>query len=191
MSRPDQCDQIKSPNVYKSCPTIISLEKWMILAPLQKLPNNVGKIIVATGFELLPRVQKSPNLITLVLMKAQIWMSQTLSDKFFHNVCFFKIGQSKTLFVYFRYLHNLVPKQQWFVQSGFEPRTTEWSCTDGSTRYSITAPPKLVSFKQLLSPCIIKVYVVLNDAIGFGSRLKVKAIVGFDGSAKDYLCCQQ
>ena len=33
----------------------------MILAPLQKLPNNVGnlgKIIVATGFKLLPKVQK-------------------------------------------------------------------------------------------------------------------------------------
>ena len=33
----------------------------MILAPLQKLPNNVGnlgKIIVAIGFELLPKVQK-------------------------------------------------------------------------------------------------------------------------------------
>ena len=40
---------------------MISLEKWIILAPLQKLPNNVGnlgKIIVATGFELLPKVQK-------------------------------------------------------------------------------------------------------------------------------------
>ena len=33
----------------------------MILTPLQKLPNNVGnlgKIIVATGFEWLPKVQK-------------------------------------------------------------------------------------------------------------------------------------
>ena len=33
----------------------------MILAPLQKLPTNVGnlgKIIVATNFELLPKVQK-------------------------------------------------------------------------------------------------------------------------------------
>ena len=33
----------------------------MILAPLQKLPNNVGdvgKIIVATGFERLPKVPK-------------------------------------------------------------------------------------------------------------------------------------
>ena len=33
----------------------------MILAPLQKLPNNgdnLGKIIVATGFEWLPKVRK-------------------------------------------------------------------------------------------------------------------------------------
>ena len=33
----------------------------MILTPLQKLPNNVGKlgkIIVATDFEWLPKVQK-------------------------------------------------------------------------------------------------------------------------------------
>ena len=40
---------------------MISLEKWLILAPLQKLPNNVGnlgRIIVATGFELLPKEQK-------------------------------------------------------------------------------------------------------------------------------------
>ena len=38
-----------------------SLEKWMILTPLQKMPNNVGdlgKIIVATSFEWLPKVQK-------------------------------------------------------------------------------------------------------------------------------------
>ena len=40
---------------------MISLEKLMILTPLQKLPNNVGnlgKIIVATGFEWFPKVQK-------------------------------------------------------------------------------------------------------------------------------------
>ena len=30
----------------------------MILTPLQKLPNNLGKIIVATGFDWLPKVQK-------------------------------------------------------------------------------------------------------------------------------------
>ena len=40
---------------------MISLEQRMILTPLQKLPSNVGdlgKIIVATGFEWLPKVQK-------------------------------------------------------------------------------------------------------------------------------------
>ena len=40
----------------------------MILTPLQKLYNNVddlGKIIVAPSFEWLPKVQKSPNLVTL------------------------------------------------------------------------------------------------------------------------------
>ena len=40
---------------------MISLEKWMMLTPVQKLPNNVGnlgKIIVATGFEWLSKVQK-------------------------------------------------------------------------------------------------------------------------------------
>ena len=39
---------------------MVSLEKRMILTPLQKLPYNVGdlgKIIVATGFEWLPKVQ--------------------------------------------------------------------------------------------------------------------------------------
>ena len=36
-----QCDQKKSPNVYKSCPKMISLEKWYILTPTQKLPKNV------------------------------------------------------------------------------------------------------------------------------------------------------
>ena len=39
---------------------MISLEKWKILTNLQKLPNNVGnlgKLIVATCFEKLPKVQ--------------------------------------------------------------------------------------------------------------------------------------
>ena len=56
----NQCDQKKSPNVYKSCPKMISLEKLKILTPLQKLPKNVGdlaKNIVAKGFEKLPKVQ--------------------------------------------------------------------------------------------------------------------------------------
>ena len=39
---------------------MISLEKWYILTPLQKLPKNVGdlgKWIVAKGFEKLPKVK--------------------------------------------------------------------------------------------------------------------------------------
>ena len=51
----------KSPNVYKSSQKIISLEKWKILKPLQKLPKNVGdlgELIVAKGFKKLPKVQK-------------------------------------------------------------------------------------------------------------------------------------
>ena len=50
----------KLPNVYKSCPKMISVEKLNILTPLQKLPKNVaysGKIIATAGFEMLPKVQ--------------------------------------------------------------------------------------------------------------------------------------
>ena len=55
-----QCDQKKSPNVYKRCPKMLSLEKLQISTPLQKLPKNVGdcgKLIVAKGFKKLPKVQ--------------------------------------------------------------------------------------------------------------------------------------
>ena len=55
-----QCDQKKSPNLYKSCPKTISVEKLQILTPLQKLPKNVGdlgKLIVAKGLKNLPKVQ--------------------------------------------------------------------------------------------------------------------------------------
>ena len=50
----------KSPNVCKSCPKIISLEKLKILTPLLKLPKNVGdlgKLFVAKGSEKLPKIQ--------------------------------------------------------------------------------------------------------------------------------------
>ena len=45
---------------------MISLEKFKILAPTQKLPKTVGdlgKLIVAKGIKKLPK--KSPNLVTL------------------------------------------------------------------------------------------------------------------------------
>ena len=43
-----------------SYPKMNSLEKWKILTPSQKLHKNVcklGKLIVAIGFEKLPKVQ--------------------------------------------------------------------------------------------------------------------------------------
>ena len=55
----EQCDQKKAPNIYQSCPKMISQEKWLILTPLQKLPMNVGdlgKLIVAKGVKKLPKV---------------------------------------------------------------------------------------------------------------------------------------
>ena len=58
---PVSVTRLKSPNVYKICPKMNTLEKWMILILFQKLPYNVvdlGKIIVATSFEWFPKVQK-------------------------------------------------------------------------------------------------------------------------------------
>ena len=57
----------KSPNVYKSGPKTISLEKWKFLKPLQKLNKNVsnlGKII-----ELLPQASwKKPTKKTFKIL---------------------------------------------------------------------------------------------------------------------------
>ena len=39
---------------------MISLQKWKILTPLQKLPKNVGdfgKLVVGKGFKKLPKLQ--------------------------------------------------------------------------------------------------------------------------------------
>ena len=46
----------KSPNVYKSYPKQISIEKLKISTPLQKL-GDLGKLITAKGFENLPKFQ--------------------------------------------------------------------------------------------------------------------------------------
>ena len=48
---------------------MISLEKWYILTPTQKLSKNVrdlGKLIVPKGLKSCPKSNKSPNLVTLV-----------------------------------------------------------------------------------------------------------------------------
>ena len=55
-----QCDQKKLPNIYKSCPEMISLEKLKILTPLQKFPKNMGdlgKLIIAKGIKNLTEFQ--------------------------------------------------------------------------------------------------------------------------------------
>ena len=55
-----QCDQKKVAKCLYKLPKMISLEKLKILTPLQKSPKNVrdlGKLIVATGFEKWPKVQ--------------------------------------------------------------------------------------------------------------------------------------
>ena len=57
---PSSVTSKKLPDVNKSCPKMISLVTLQILTPLQKLPKNVrdlGKLIVAKGFEKLPKVQ--------------------------------------------------------------------------------------------------------------------------------------
>ena len=49
---------------------MISVEKWSILTPLQKLPKTVGdlsKVIVAKGFKKSPKVQKWAYLGLFVL----------------------------------------------------------------------------------------------------------------------------
>ena len=56
-----QGDQIKIAKMSIKVAKNDFTRKWMILTPLQKMPNNVGnlgKIIVVTSFEWLPKVQK-------------------------------------------------------------------------------------------------------------------------------------
>ena len=62
---------------------MILQEKWMTLTHLQKLPKNVrdlDKLIVSKGFKNLPKVQKSPNLVTLVATNYTLLKNFPLSD---------------------------------------------------------------------------------------------------------------
>ena len=83
----------KSPNVYKSCPKMISPVKWKILTPLQNLPRNVGdlgKLISTKGFKKLPKVQKSPNLVSLPTTYAtwEILEVPQSAHEYFSGQCF-------------------------------------------------------------------------------------------------------
>ena len=62
----EQCDKKRSPNVYKSCPKMISIEKWWIFTPLQKLPKNVGDL---GSFNCCQRLQK----IAQIPINRPIW----------------------------------------------------------------------------------------------------------------------
>ena len=73
---------------------MISIEKWYILTPLQKMPKNVGdfgKFIVAEGFKKLPKVRKVAQsghtacdlfCITLRIHILRIWQK---FDHIFHT----------------------------------------------------------------------------------------------------------
>ena len=62
---------------------MITLEKWYISTPLQKLPKNVGdlgKLIAAKGFKKLPKVQKiAKSGHTAQEEKIKIWLSLNLA----------------------------------------------------------------------------------------------------------------
>ena len=65
----------KSPNVLHKLPKRISLEKWNILTPLQKLPKNMGNFRQNNCCHRLwkvscPKCNKSPNLVTLDVTKS-------------------------------------------------------------------------------------------------------------------------
>ena len=56
----EQCDQKKSPNVYKKLPKNDFTRKMINFDTVTKLPKDVGdldKIIVAKGFKNLPKVK--------------------------------------------------------------------------------------------------------------------------------------
>ena len=56
----NQCDEKKSPNVYKKLPRNYFTTKIKDFDTFKKFPKNVrklGKLIVAKGFDKLPKVQ--------------------------------------------------------------------------------------------------------------------------------------
>ena len=97
---------------------MISLEKWMVLTPLQKLPNNagnLGKIIVATSFEWLPRVQKNRPIWSHWLRRSSkksaiFWRAKT---PFFCCRLMQCLAHFNSLSLYLLYPQCIMGKMEW------------------------------------------------------------------------------
>ena len=66
---------------------MISLKKLKILTPLQKLPKNVGdlgKLIVAKGFEKLPKIQKFAQTGHTGIISLVVFLSNYAPPVFFN-----------------------------------------------------------------------------------------------------------
>ena len=75
------------------------LKKLKILTSLQKLPKNVGdldKLIVAKGFEKLPKIQQSPNLVTLPCAHIPYTLEEGGDDD---GICRLKLSTNHSLFL--------------------------------------------------------------------------------------------
>ena len=67
----NQCDQKKSPNVYKSSLKMISLEKMIDFNTFTKLPKNEGDLGKINGYQRLLKVVQSQ-------INRPIWLNCTL-----------------------------------------------------------------------------------------------------------------
>ena len=116
---------------------MIALEKLQILTPLQKLSNkvgNLGKIIVATGFQWLPKVQKiAQSGHTDAYLPTQVLLSNEGSRGGKKS-----LPKLKSLSKRNRKLLNSLPsasKQQWR-----KPRSTDHRAGDGGRCMGGTIP---------------------------------------------------
>ena len=108
-----QCDQQKVAKCLQKLLKNDCTKKLNILKHLQKLAKNVGdlgKRIVATGFAKLPKVQKSPNLVTLYYAETFFRMFRlngrsARSRKILENG-FFNWVIPGSLFLYFRLFYS-------------------------------------------------------------------------------------
>ena len=139
----------KSPNVYKSCPKMISVEKLMILTPLQKLPRNVGnlgKIIVCHQLWIAAQSAKNCPIwshwwwerelereFNGCKIRIPVWSIPKTGALMTFSLSFFKNGPTPASFSFFsvfssKHQYNFYNKYMWkmsiqFTVPGFEPTT--------------------------------------------------------------------